>query len=300
MLNFTVGHRRFLSLSSIVLATGLAWIADGRADTEMNIPIPTPRPERPAELKDTGSNQVDAAKKAIILGQGVPADLLDRALQFRTENLGRTFTQEVYVCADKPEGSVRPCDEDKRSRSTREIQLPDHPYMVIIDFRQSSLQERLYLIHLPTGKVERMQVTHGKNSGELYAHRFSNIKDSKQTSLGIYMLGEPYTGGYGNTLRMYGLQGSNDQAYNRDIVMHGAPYAAADFPKTTNYRTNKPYGRLGVSWGCPAISLKNAKKWFSQLQGGALIYHAYPELEAAAQNGREVVGTDPAAEDLTK
>jgi len=91
---------------------------------------------------------------------------------------------------------------------------------------------------------------------------------------------------------MYGLQGSNDQAYNRDIVMHGADYASTDFPKRENYRTKKPFARLGVSWGCPAVAFSNAKKWFPRLKEGALIYHYHPELEAAAQTGREVTGTN--------
>lgn len=236
------------------------------------------------------STEVDAVKKAQILEQGVPAELLERVLKFRAENVGKTYQQETYTCSDKPEGSIRPCDENKRSRSTREVTVPDHPYVVIADFRQASIQERLYIINLTDAKVTKLQVTHGKNSGDLYAYKFSNIKDSRQTSLGIYMLGEPYNGHYGSTLRMYGLQGSNDQAYNRDIVMHGAPYASPDFQNQINYKTKKPYGRLGVSWGCPAIALKNAKKWFPILKEGALIYHAHPDLEEIAQNGREVVG----------
>lgn len=273
MLQLSARPRRVLSLSSVLLSVLTAWSPIARAETTV----------------------VDEAKKARILAQGVPADLLERVLKFRAENLGRRFQQETYACSDKPEGSVRPCEENKRSRSSREITVPDHPYLLIVDYRQSSLNERLYVIHLPSAQVTKMQVTHGKNTGNLYAYRFSNIKDSRQTSLGVYMLGEPYTGQYGSTLRMYGLQGSNDQAYNRDIVMHGAPYASPDFPKSLNYKTKKPFGRLGVSWGCPAIALANAKKWFPLLKNGALIYHAHPELEETAQNGREVVGVNPEA-----
>ena len=274
MLNLSTRPRRVLSLSSVLLSVFCGWGTLAPAET---------------------NSQIDDAKRTQILEQCVPAELLERALKFRSENMGRTFQQDVYTCSDKPEGSVRPCEENKRSRSSKEVTLTDHPYLLIVDFRQPSVNERLYIIHLPTAKVTKVQVTHGKNTGELYAYKFSNIKDSRQSSLGIYILGEPYNGQYGSTLRMYGLQGSNDQAYNRDIVMHGAPYASPDFPKSQNYKTKKPYGRLGVSWGCPAISLPNAKKWFPILKNGALIYHAHPELETGAQNGREVMGTNPEA-----
>lgn len=277
MLDFTSGARRILSLASATLSVviGLSMAANAE----------------PASGAKTEKVTLDPAIKAAILAGGVPAEALEKLLNFRSENLGKKFQQETYTCIGKPE-SLRPCEEEKRQRTSREISIIDHPYLVIIDFRESSLVERMFIIHLPTGQVTRMQVTHGKNTGNLYAHKFSNIKDSKQTSLGIYMLGEPYVGGYGSTLRMYGLQGSNDQAYNRDIVMHGAPYAAGEFPHSENYKTKKPYGRLGVSWGCPAIALKNAKKWFPLLKDGALVYHYQPELEDAAQTGREVMGID--------
>lgn len=282
MLDFTSGQRRILSLATAALsvALGLSPLAQAQTAAETTT--------APTEQKEL----IASAVRTLILSQGVPAEAFDRLLKFRAENLGQSPQQDVYTCIGKTETTVRPCEEEKRQRASREIKIADHPYVVIIDFRESSMVERMFIIHLPTGKVNRMQATHGKNSGNLYAYKFSNIKDSKQTSLGIYMIGEPYNGGYGSTLRMYGLQGSNNQAYNRDIVMHGAHYASKEFPKSENHQTKKPFGRLGVSWGCPAIALSNAKKWFPILKEGALVYHYQPELEEAAQSGREVSGID--------
>lgn len=225
-----------------------------------------------------------------ILQQGVPPEALSKALEFRDKNMNQAFRQDTYICAGQAADNVKPCDENKRTTTSRSVTVTNHPYLVIIDFRQSSLEQRMFVIQLSSGQVQRFKVTHGIGSGNLFAYKFSNVKNSKQTSLGFYLTGESYPGSYGATLRLYGLQGSNDQAYMRDIVMHGAWYAAEDFPVKINDTTGKPFGRLGLSWGCPAVSLDHAKKLFPLLQGGALLYHYQPELEEAAMTGKEVIG----------
>lgn len=227
---------------------------------------------------------------AKILQQGVPKEALEKLLQFREANMGRSFHQDTYTCDGLPASSLKYCGEEERTRSTQDVTLINHEYAMIADFRLNSIAERLYVIHLPSGQVDKMRVTHGKKSGSLYAYKFSNIKDSNQTSLGIYIVGGTYEGSHGTTLRLYGLQGSNDQAYNRDIVMHAAAYASKIFLEQIDYRTGKPYTRLGLSFGCPAIAPSNATKFFPLLKGGALLYHYHPELEEAAQSGQEIIG----------
>lgn len=95
-------------------------------------------------------------------------------------------------------------------------------------------------------------VSHGINSGNLYATQFSNIVDSKQTSLGTYRVAEAYHGKYGLSLRLDGMSPSNSNARKRAIVLHGAKYAEPS--------TIKKLGMLGRSWGCPAIPMKLTKK----------------------------------------
>lgn len=108
------------------------------------------------------------------------------------------------------------------------------------------------------------------------------------TSLGFYLTGGIYDGKYGKTLRMYGLQKSNDQAYNRDIVLHGAWYVGEDFMNAINAKTKEPYGRLGVSWGCPAVSTYIASKLMPYLKEGSIIFHYHDKLIDKAQSGEEV------------
>ena len=69
---------------------------------------------------------------------------------------------------------------------------------------------------------------------------------------------------------LHGLEeGFNDQAYNRAIVMHGAPYVSESFVERWN--------RLGRSWGCPALSVEAAPKVIDYLKDGALLFAYYPD-----------------------
>ncbi|UYL07608.1 murein L,D-transpeptidase catalytic domain family protein [Bdellovibrio sp. SKB1291214] len=227
-----------------------------------------------------------------ILAQGVPQDALNRMIHFLDENRGRSFQQSTYDCARWPD-SIRPCDESERRPSTDVVTLESPQEVVIIDFTEASTTRRFYLIDLKTGDVIRYYVAHGKGTGTNYATKFSNIKDSKQTSLGFYLTGGVYSGSYGKTLRMYGLQSSNDQAYNRDIVLHGAWYVGEDFIKSKNPKTGQPFGRLGVSWGCPALSLAMASKVIPQIQKGSVVLHYHRDLMEAAMSGNEVSINEP-------
>lgn len=116
-----------------------------------------------------------------------------------------------------------------------------------------STEKRLWVIDVETGEILFNDfVSHGKNSGELYATSFSNLNSSYKSSLGFYQTAETYTGKHGYSLRLDGLEsGINDNARNRAIVIHGAGYANPDFIEKT--------GRLGRSLGCPALPEDSAK-----------------------------------------
>src|SRR5687768_6291609 len=124
---------------------------------------------------------------------------------------------------------------------------PDASRLAVIDYSLSSRTKRLWLFDLDAGSVLMHEpVAHGKNSGEDMTTSFSNTEGSLQTSLGLFVTGETYHGGNGYSLRMEGLEpGFNDQAMARAIVMHGAPYVDLGMASKN--------GRLGRSWGCPAV-----------------------------------------------
>jgi hypothetical protein len=113
-------------------------------------------------------------------------------------------------------------------------------------------------------------VAHGKNSGNLLPRSFSNLNSSLKSSPGFYSTAETYIGGHGYSLRLDGLEKNiNDNARSRAIVMHGAPYA--------NNGAVKTLGRLGKSWGCPAVPTELTKPIINAIKDGSCLFIYTPE-----------------------
>jgi hypothetical protein len=151
--------------------------------------------------------------------------------------------------------------------------LSDKEILAIVDFRKSGNEKRLWIIDLKNKRVlHHSLVAHGKNSGEVYAEKFSNIHNSNQSSLGFYITGGTYMGKHGVSLKLYGVEKEiNDNAESRAIVMHGADYVSYSF-------INK-VGRLGRSFGCPAIPMDNYKEIINLLKDGTCLFIYYPDKE---------------------
>lgn len=287
-------YRSLLFVSLI----GLSSLAQANTEPTKEIPakpatapsVATPAATTNPEKATTPEVKLTAAEiQKKILESGLNPDALKRFNRFVYENSGRSFYQDTYACAGRPSEGIRPCEEAKRSRSAQKVNLGNPRFVAIVDYSKPSSERRFYFIDRATGEVGKYYVSHGIGSGNgNHAVRFSNRKDSKMTSLGFYITGGIYTGKYGNTLRMYGVQKSNDQAYNRDIVLHGAWYVGEDFMNTINAKTKEPYGRLGVSWGCPAVSTYIASKLMPYLKEGSIVFHYHDKLIDKAQSGEEV------------
>ena len=138
--------------------------------------------------------------------------------------------------------------------------------ITIIDFTLPSTEKRMYVLDLKAKKLLfHTIVSHGRNSGEKYATSFSNTHGSFQSSLGFYFAQETYMGGNGYSLRLDGLEkGINDQARPRAIVVHGAAYCSQGVIKST--------GRLGRSYGCPALPRELTKPIINTIKDGSLMY----------------------------
>jgi hypothetical protein len=143
----------------------------------------------------------------------------------------------------------------------------------VIDYSIPSSEERLFVIHLRSGRIlYKSLVAHGRNSGELYASRFSNRIHSHQTALGFYITGETYTGGQGYSMHLTGVDtGYNDHAQVRSIVIHGAAYATPQYVKQ--------YGRLGRSFGCPALPPNMNADIIQAIKDGSVLFAYYPDRD---------------------
>ncbi|MEZ5313547.1 MAG: murein L,D-transpeptidase catalytic domain family protein [Thermoanaerobaculia bacterium] len=146
--------------------------------------------------------------------------------------------------------------------------IADAPTLAIIDYSLPSTDPRLWLFDRERGDLLlHSLVAHGVGTGENFATRFSNVEGTRASSLGLFRGGEVYRGRNGISLRLDGLQpGINDRARARTIVLHGAWYVSPDFVRE--------HGRLGRSWGCPAVEPKYTSFVIDHLkEGGALFVH---------------------------
>ena len=144
-------------------------------------------------------------------------------------------------------------------------------HLAVIDYSLPSTQPRLWVFDLERGRLMFQElVAHGRNTGEARSERFSNTEGSHMSSIGLFKTLQPYYGSNGYSLRLSGLDpGFNDNALARAIVMHGAPYVSAAIAERL--------GRLGRSWGCPAVRPEVARTVIDTLKGGSLLFAYYPD-----------------------
>ena len=143
--------------------------------------------------------------------------------------------------------------------------------LAVIDYTKPSTERRLWVFDLAHMRVLFEELAaHGKNSGDNQAVRFSNAPNSLMTSLGAFLTGDTYTGKHGLSLRLRGLEkGVNDNSMERAIVIHAAAYVSDPIARTK--------GRIGRSWGCPAVRPEISRRLIEAVQGGALLLAYYPD-----------------------
>ena len=153
-----------------------------------------------------------------------------------------------------------------RSGDVKDLQT-----LTVIDYSRPSTQKRLWVFDLrERALLYEELVAHGSGSGMNMATSFSNVPETHQSSLGLFRTDDTYTGRNGYSLRLHGLDaGFNDNAYERAIVMHGAPYVSEEAIKLQ--------GRLGRSWGCPALRAGIAREVIDTVKGSGLVFAYYPD-----------------------
>ena len=146
------------------------------------------------------------------------------------------------------------------------------PLLTVVDYGLPSTQPRLWVFDLDARRLlYRELVAHGRNTGDDLASAFSNDEGSLQTSLGSFVTGQSYTGRNGYSMRLRGLDlGRNDHAEARAIVVHGASYVDPDVARKL--------GRLGRSWGCPAVRPAIAHELIDQIKDGSVFFAWHPSL----------------------
>lgn len=198
----------------------------------------TAEPENDIALEDVPENEVTTSSEASVLAK---YNHLDPKREVPTSAL-----KKAILYFDKNKSKVK-----------------NKTYLSVIDFSKSSSRKRFFIINMKTGKVWAIHVAHGKGSDsnhDGYAEKFSNVPNSKASSLGYYLTGSTYYGSNGYSLKLDGLSSTNSKARGRAIVIHGAKYV-----KQANIKQ-------GRSWGCPAVAYELRSTVINMIKGGSLIY----------------------------
>ena len=139
--------------------------------------------------------------------------------------------------------------------------------VAIADFGLHSAERRFHFVNLEREEVRSFHVSHGSGSDpehDGYLNRYSNQVGSHATSRGAYVTWEWYVGRYGTSMRLGGLDPTNEAAFRRAIVMHRANYAEVSHIER--------WGRLGRSQGCFAMGEAQFKEALANLSGGRLLF----------------------------
>ncbi|GAA4044101.1 murein L,D-transpeptidase catalytic domain-containing protein [Parerythrobacter jejuensis] len=137
----------------------------------------------------------------------------------------------------------------------------------ISDFGLRSSEPRFHFVNLDRQEVKSYLVSHGTGSDpehDGWLNSYSNIEGSNATSKGAYVTWEWYKGRYGTSVRLGGLDTTNNNALRRYIVMHRARYAEPEHVER--------WGRLGRSNGCFAMGEEQFRIALLNLSGGRLLY----------------------------
>ncbi|MXO86429.1 twin-arginine translocation pathway signal [Altererythrobacter aurantiacus] len=163
-----------------------------------------------------------------------------------------------------------------------EIWLKD--MVAIVDFGLHSREKRIHFIDMEAGNVRSFHVTHGQGSdpdNTGWLEGWSNVPNSLASSRGAYRTRNWYVGKYGKSMRLDGLDPSNDNALSRAIVMHQADYASS--------QVVDKYGKLGRSNGCFAMAPGEFDYALERLHNGRLLFAESLGIDAKG----EIVETPP-------
>jgi hypothetical protein len=124
-----------------------------------------------------------------------------------------------------------------------------------IDMSIPSGKNRFFIYDLKNNRIiDEGLVAHGLGSetdvkGKL---KFSNTNNSLCTSLGRYSIGNHYNGKFGKAYKLYGLDKTNCNAYDRNIVLH--KFSSVPYEEQDEF--------ICKSFGCPMVN----EKYFERLE----------------------------------
>jgi len=150
-------------------------------------------------------------------------------------------------------------------------QVTNKAWLTVVDFSKHSGKKRMFMVNTADGSVDAILVAHGAGSDPGATGtptKFSNINGSHMSSLGAYILKDKFMfANHGESLHLKGLEITNNLAGPRAIYVHPATYVSTSLSK------------MGMSWGCFAVSPLDAKRVMPRLMNGTFLY-AYSTVKS--------------------
>jgi hypothetical protein len=240
-------------------------------DVEISNPV-AEVPEYEGELEDDTEEEVYEASRTYepLDESTLPAEPFQQQPQFGLLPQPQAQAQEPSFQAGQPRsgagGPEVPADLKQKALDyfhSNSGKFDNKRYIGIVDFAAHSSKDRFWILDLQTGSAHAIHVAHGAGSdpdNDGYATKFSNVANSRASSLGFYLTGALYTGKHGRSMRLHGLSSTNSNALSRAVVLHDSDYVREGAYKA------------GRSFGCLAVSNSEIANVLASLRGGALIY----------------------------
>ncbi|MGG9970459.1 murein L,D-transpeptidase catalytic domain-containing protein [Ferruginibacter sp. SUN002] len=140
-------------------------------------------------------------------------------------------------------------------------------YCFMIDMKIESGKKRFFVYDLDNDTIELAGlVAHGSGKDNTDEIKFSNEPGSLCSSLGKYKIGKPYDGKFGLAYKLYGLDKTNSNAFNRFVVLHS--HSCIPNEETAPVP-------ICESWGCPTVApnfLQTLSQYINKSTDPILLY----------------------------
>lgn len=139
--------------------------------------------------------------------------------------------------------------------------------IAIADYSRASRERRFHLVDMISGTTTSMLVAHGRGSDPSHSgwlQQFSNSDGSYASCAGAFVTANEYVGKHGRSMRLIGLDPTNNNALDRAIVIHTAPYVTEAMARNM--------GKVGRSQGCFTVTEADLQQVLMRLGGGRFLY----------------------------
>jgi hypothetical protein len=139
--------------------------------------------------------------------------------------------------------------------------------IAIADYSRASRERRFHLVDMVSGTTTSMLVAHGRGSDPAHSgwlQQFSNSDGSYASCAGAFVTANEYVGKHGRSMRLIGLDPTNNNALDRAIVIHTAPYVSEAMARDM--------GKVGRSQGCFTVTDADLQQVLTRLGGGRFLY----------------------------